>query len=141
MRRIAAPSFNICAFFEKNNNRVSFEMFFISKRLNTRQRWRKKKRKLNLKKKVFFIIKIHFRSEWMTKWRRMNKNESFVKIHKWRKNSSMRKKFTDEESYINKIKEKIKRKIIFMCRWSAIVALSKRIIELRKSNFKKEKQL
>ena len=65
-------------------------MFFISKRLNTRQRWRKKKKELNLKKKVFFIIEIHFKSEWMTKWRRMNENESFIKIHKWRKKSQMK---------------------------------------------------
>ena len=31
-----------------------------------------------------------------------------------KENSQMRKKFTDKKSYISKIKEKIKRKIIFM---------------------------
>ena len=30
--------FNSCASFEKNNNRASFKMFFILKRLNIRQR-------------------------------------------------------------------------------------------------------
>ena len=33
-----------------------------------------------------------------------------------KKNSQMRKKFTNEKSYTSKIKEKMKRKIIFMRR-------------------------
>ena len=58
----------------------------------------------------------------MTEWRRMNEDESSMKIHEWKKklqmreNLQMRKRFTDEELYTNKIKEKIKRKIIFMRR-------------------------
>ena len=77
----------------------------------------------------------------------MNENEPSVKIHKWReksqvrKNSQMKKKFTNEEPYTSKIKEKIKRKITFVRRWSVTVALSKRIIEFWKSDFKKKKQL
>ena len=67
----------------------------------------------------------------------MNENDSpMKKINKWtkksqmKKNSQVRKKFTNKEFYTNKMKEKIKSKIIYVRRWSVIVALSKRIIEL-----------
>ena len=52
------------------------------------------------------------------------------KITDERKFTDEEKKFTDKESYTNKIKEKIRKKIIFLRRESVIVALSKRIIEL-----------
>ena len=58
----------------------------------------------------------------MIKWRRMNENKLSIKIHKWKEklqmkeNSQMREKFTNEEFYTNKIKEKIRKKIIFVRR-------------------------
>ena len=51
----------------------------------------KRKKNWIWEEKLLFIIEIHFKNKWMTRWRRMNENESFMKIHKWRKKSQIKK--------------------------------------------------
>ena len=75
-------------------------LFVLSKIFNNRAndwtfaRVEEKKKKINWKRKVSFIVEIHFRKQWMTKWQRMNENDTSINWNSQKRKNSQIKTFS-----------------------------------------------